>query len=387
MTVLGLVLAAPAVVAAKSAPTRGTPSDSPFAGSAQWIWYVSKSGGNAVAIAKKAKKYGIGAVFVKSGDGATYWNQFDQIVGPLKEQGIKVCAWQFVYGRSPSSEARIAIRAIQAGADCFIVDAESTYEGGHYKAARAYMKKIRLAIGPHYPIGLSSFPYVDYHPSFPYSAFFEPPYGAQFNVPQVYWRAIGTSTTKAMNHTYFWNNLYTMPIAPAAGTWLGETKKEIRNFRRLATLNGSPGVSYWDWQETKSWQWPAFSSPLDPSLSDSILPLQYPKLGQGSRGDPVVWVQVQLNEWGYFVKRTGYFKQQTLAAVQDFQAARGLPVTGKLDTATWTELLKPPTEAAGKRGSGGVGGRAAAASDSGFTSEPRSAKLPALGYEIPRHKK
>ena len=366
--------------------TAGTPPDSPFTGTGQWIWYVSRSGSDAAAIASKAKAHGITTVFVKSGDGGTYWPQFDQIVGPLKAQGIKVCAWQFVYARRPRRQAKIAIRAIRSGADCFVVDAESSFEGGHYAAARAYMKKIRLVVGLSYPIGLSSFPYVDYHPSFPYSAFFEPPYGAQFNLPQVYWRAIGTPVTTAMDHTYLWNNIYATPIAPTAGTWLGESKTELKDFRQDAVLNGSPGVSYWNWQETRPWQWSAFSAPLDPSLSQNVLPVKYPKLAVGSKGDAVVWAQTQLNEWGYLVRSSGYFRQATADAVRGFQTDHNLPITGELDATTWAELLKPPTQASAHRphGGGGVVGNKASVTARALRSEPASSRLPALDYEVPQ---
>lgn len=322
-------------------PGQGSP-DNPFATEAQWVWMVSKVGGTASKIASKAHKYGFNTVFVKSGDGTTYWKQFDQVLPGLKEAGLTVCAWQFVYGKRYKGEARIAARAIKSGADCFIVDAESHFERrGGYRAARGYMKLLRQEVGPSYPIGLSSFPYVHFHPSFPYSAFLEPPYGAQFNMPQVYWRAIGTRVSTAMRTTFLWNSIYGAKLAPTAGVWLRESRGELTAFRRLATEYGSIGTSYWSMQHTFRWQWPILANPLD---DIGIVPREarYPILKIGSKGDPVYWLQGQLRKWGQMIKRSGYFKKNTQEAVKSFQESHGLEVTGETDKATWEQLLQPP---------------------------------------------
>ncbi len=321
------------------------PDDSPFEAEAQWVWMVSKAGGSAKRIAEKAKRFGFDTVFVKSGDGTTYWKQFDKVLPGLKKAGMKVCAWQFVYGRRYLREARVAARAIKKGADCFIVNAEIHFERrGKYKAARRYMKSLRKRVGPSFPIGLSSFPYVNYHRSFPYSAFLEPPYGAQFNLPQVYWRAIGTKVSRAMSTTFKWNSIYDAKIAPTAGLWLKESRGELKAFRRLSAEYGAIGTSYWSMQHAFRWQWSVLANPLDESLFVPKEP-RYPKLKKGSKGDPVYWLQGQLREWGHEVKRTGYFKNKTLEAVMTFQEAHGLESTGEMDRQTWELLLQPPDTA------------------------------------------
>jgi hypothetical protein len=50
-------------------------------------------------------------------------------------------------------------------------------------------------VGDAYPLALSSFPYVDYHPAFPYSVFLGQG-GAQSNVPQLYWYAMQHAGTR-----------------------------------------------------------------------------------------------------------------------------------------------------------------------------------------------
>ncbi len=158
---------------------------------------------------------------MKSSDGSSnYWSQFSpELVAAMHANGLKVCAWQFVYGTNPVGEAELGARAVAAGADCLVIDAEGEYEG-HYASAQKYIETLRAKIGPAYPVGLASFPYVDYHESFPYSVFLGAN-GAQFNAPQMYWKDIGTSVASVYAHTYEQNLIYGRPIAP-----LGQTYRE-----------------------------------------------------------------------------------------------------------------------------------------------------------------
>src|SRR3954470_13727211 len=81
----------------------------PLAGNGMWIWYLSHSShGKIGAIAKKAKANGIQTVLIKSGDGTGYWSQFSpSVVSRLHARGLRVCAWQFIYGRKPGKEAKV----------------------------------------------------------------------------------------------------------------------------------------------------------------------------------------------------------------------------------------------------------------------------------------
>ncbi|HWN73409.1 MAG TPA: hypothetical protein VNN15_06345, partial [Solirubrobacterales bacterium] len=173
--------------------TGGNVSNTAFDRQGMWVWYVSHSeGGSIGAIVARAKANDIGTVYVKAADGGGAWSQFSRgLVQALHRAGLDVCAWQFVYGDSPVAEARVAAAAVAKGADCFVIDAEADYEG-KYAAADRYVRTLRARIGATFPVALAGFPYVDYHPSFPYSVFFGPG-GAQFNQPQMYWKTIGTS--------------------------------------------------------------------------------------------------------------------------------------------------------------------------------------------------
>src|SRR5947207_14466814 len=118
------------------------------------------------------------------------------------------------------------------------------YEG-RYSQARTYMRKLRKAAGKKYPIGLSSFPYADFHPSFPYSVFLGPG-GAQFNVPQVYWKEIGGGVDTVLAHSYRWNRLYGRAIYPMWQLYqtvnASASRSEIIPCRKYARATAARGV-------------------------------------------------------------------------------------------------------------------------------------------------
>ncbi len=314
------------------------PAGSPFQGLGQWIWYVSKSdGGSLDAIAARAHAAGVTTVFVKSSDGSTnFWSQFTpELVAGLHQRGLHVCAWQYVYGTHPAGEAQLGARAA-ALADCLVIDAEAEYEG-KYSSAQTYIQTLRAAIGPTYPVGLASFPYVDRHKSLPYSVFLGP-VGAQFNLPQIYWHEIGVSPDVAMAHTYHENRVYGRPIMPLGETYGGTPPADIFRFRQLAAAYGASGLSFWDWQETTANGWTALGAPLS-APAKAAVDGTVPVFSQGGTGDQVVWMQEHLAAAEPQTPTTGILDAVTAAALTAFQAAHGLPPSGTTDAATWTALL------------------------------------------------
>ena len=379
-------------------PSGGSPPPGPsaFDGSGMWIWYLSKSeGGDPAAIAAQAGAHGVRTVFVKSADGANVWSQFSATaVAALKATGLRVCGWQFVYGRDPIGEALAAAAAKDAGADCFVIDAESAYQG-RYAQAQRYVAKLRELVGPDYPIGLTSFPYVDYHPGLPYSVFMAPG-AATFNLPQVYWKTIGDTVDESLAHTYEWNLPYETAIFPLGQTYDGPKAADVRRFNQLSTAYGARGVSWWVWQFASDSDWNALGAPVA-SLArpDTLWPTLTAGSGGkvGSRGDLVVWVQQHLLGAGQTVGVDGAFGGGTARAVRAFQTSNNLPVTGQVDAETWPVLLKTAPAAvdwvakakASARGARAAGARAAQA-EGGLPADPNgpaSAALPAKRYEIP----
>ncbi len=362
-----------------SSQTSADPAKNPLGGDGMWIWYLSRSShGKLGSIAKKAKAHGIDTVLIKSGDGTGYWSQFSSgVVNGLHARGLNVCAWQFIYGRKPGKEARVGAAAVDRGADCLVLDVEGQYEG-KYPQASYFMSSLRSLIGADYPVALASFPYVDYHPALPFSVFLGPG-GAQYNLPQLYWKDIGTTVDTGYTHTWVWNRIYQRPILPLGQVYNNPKPGQIKRFRALAMAHGFEGVSWWSWQSARKRQWKAVSAPVGPA---AVTPYpSYPFLRLGSKGDFVAWAQQLLAGGGYTVPISGYFQSSTQLALYAFQSDHGLPVTGNLDVPTWSLLVqnralpvrwtKRGAVAAGSSGGGVV------------LPSPKSAKLPAVRDEIP----
>jgi hypothetical protein len=307
-------------------------------------------------------------------------------VSALHGAGIKVCAWQYVYGNNPVGEANVGAAAVNAGADCLMIDAEAEYEGKYVQAQR-YIKKLRQLIGPSYPVALAGFPYVDYHPSFPYSVFLGPG-GAQNNTPQMYWPDIQVSPDTVYSHTYEFNLPYGRPIEPLGETSGNPPPGQIARFRQLSRAYGAPNVSWWDWQETSSRDWGAVAQPLG-NLSGSKPNRQMPALSVKARhgifsGDLVVWAQEHLVKAGARIPIDGGYGPRTQAAVESFQTAHGLSPSGVMDAATWQALLRyPPVSVTWTPK--GAHASAAAGHGSLVLPPPGSSKLRTRHYEIPPH--
>jgi hypothetical protein len=333
----------------------GAVSGTAFDGQGMWIWYLSQSnGGNIASLVAQAHAAGVTTVFVKSSDGSSnYWSQFSpQLVGELHANGLKACAWQYVYGTNPAGEANLGAQAVASGADCLVIDAEAEYEG-RYAAAQTYLTDLRAKIGPAYPLGLASFPYVSYHESFPYSVFLGPT-GAQYNAPQMYWKDIEVSVDTVYANTYIANRMYGRPIFPLGQTYGGVSSSDELRFREEAVDYGATGLSFWDWQETPASGWRTLAAPLAPLTS--VTPnASYPELGSGAKGDQVLWMQEHLASAIPAQETTGNFGSQTATDLREFQTAHGIAPSGRTDAATWAALLALPSVAVNWTGGGPSG--------------------------------
>lgn len=341
LAALALAAVAALVVPAQSgaAGAKRAKVHAAFATQAMWIWQLPRTeGGSLDRIVARAKAGGIGAVYIKSADAGNRWSQFSPAaVARLKAAGLKVCAWQFVYGSRPTAEAIAGAASKAAGADCLIIDAESAYKG-RYKAATTYMRELRKRVGNSFPLGFTSFPYVSFHTTVPYSVFLGAR-GAQVNMPQVYWRDIGTTVTTAMTRTWRENRIYGRPIAPIGQTYQQAPVADIARFRAFAKAWEAPGYSWWEWSTTSSRQWAALAKKSVPKVTPGDP--GWPALGYGAKGDPVRQGQRLLIAAGYrTVKANGAFGSVTAAAVRSFQGSKGIPVTGVLDGSTWPGLMK-----------------------------------------------
>lgn len=313
-------------------------TDNPFAGQGMWIWQLPKAaGGDPVGIAAQAQAAGVDTLIIKAAQGPTRWTQFSpDLVSTLQAEGFTVCAYQRLEGKRMVAQAAAAAAAVEAGADCFVIDAEAELEG-RYPQARQYVAALRERIGDDFPVGFTSFPYADYHPLLPYSVFLGPG-GATVNLPQIYWKDIGDSPSAAFAHTVAANRLYGTPLAPVGQLYAKPSSRDVLTFRRLALAYGVQGTSWWSWDSAVSSGWRAITrAVVAPALPASVP--AYPTVRPGARSDYVVWAKDHLRALRYSVTRDTRFDARTARAVRAFQADNGLPVTGVLDNDTWSALL------------------------------------------------
>jgi hypothetical protein len=327
------VVAAPTTIPA--------PAGSPFGNRGMWIWELpATDGGDLSKVIAQAKAYGIGTVYVKSGDGNAMWSQFNPtLVDELHAAGLHVCAWQYVYGYHPVAEANVGLEAVRDGAECLVIDAETQYQR-KYAQAQQYMGTLRGKLGSNYPIALAGFPYVDYHPTFPYSVFLGKN-GAQYNLPQMYWQDIGTTVDKVYAHTFAFNELYQRPIFPLGQLYDRPSVSAVKRFRSVGLAYKATGVSWWDWQSAGNSQFSAIAAPAGP-IKGYVPNTTVAAVAKGAVGDLVVLAQEHLWNTRERVTIDGGFGANTQKAIRAFQANNGLPVSGVITPQTWNDLLKVP---------------------------------------------
>jgi len=201
---------------------------------------------------------------------------------------------------------------------------------------------LRGAIGPVFPVGLTSFPYVDFHPRLPYSVFLAPG-AAQANLPQVYWKAIGGSVDAVSARTWAHNRVYGAPLAPLGQTYQSPRPDELQRFRQVWASYGAGGLSWWSWQATPAATWATLAAPAP---VPALLPDPgWPALALKAKGDEVIWLQQHLASFLPTTPIDGTFAASTQQALIALQAARGLPPTGETDPVTWQAVLALPITA------------------------------------------
>jgi hypothetical protein len=228
-----------------------------------YIWKIPDcERGNAGAIAALAASAGLTHVLIKITDGLYSYNYDYQrkidLVPPvrdaLKARGIDVWGWQYIYGRDPAGEARIAVQRMQElGLDGFVINAEVEYkEPGKRAAATTYMRALRNGL-PNTPLALSSYRYPTYHPQLPWREFLE---RCDWNMPQVYWVLAsnpGAQLARCLNE--FQNITPYRPIFPTGAAfaehgWRPEAD-QIEAFMNAARDLNLTGVNFWSWDNCR----------------------------------------------------------------------------------------------------------------------------------------
>jgi hypothetical protein len=139
-----------------------------------WIWRIAQClDGDIDAIIAQCKKYDISYLLIKNGDGINIWTQLSkELVRKFQDNGIKVYAWGYVYGRDPIGEANVAIQNLELGIDGYVFDTATDYQEvpDNSQAAQAMLMAIR-AKHPHAFLAYSCLAIIDLHTRFPYVTF------------------------------------------------------------------------------------------------------------------------------------------------------------------------------------------------------------------------
>lgn len=228
-------------------------------GKGYYLWQVKNcEKGDAEAIVQTALSAGLTHVLVKVSDGIYPYN-YDwktktdaakPVVTALKEAGLVVWGWGFVYGEQAAEEANIAIRRIkELELDGFAIDAEGDYEDPtKKKAAAVYMNELRKQCKD-LPIALSSYRFPSYHPRLPWKEFLGK---CDFNMPQVYWMKShnpGEQLRRTIRE--FQEIVPFRPIIPTGSAFSERgwtpTAAEVLEFLQTAQSLNLSAANFWSW--------------------------------------------------------------------------------------------------------------------------------------------
>ena len=164
----------------------------------------------------RARVRGVDTVYIKAGDGADNWSQFTPalVADAASARGLHVCAWQYVYGNDPVGEAA---RRCGRGRRWRRVpgDRRRGRIRGQLRRRRGRTSPgCARAVGDDLPARARRVSPTSTTTRRTPTRSSSAPGGAEFNLPQVYWKAIGDSVDRAIATTYTYNRVYGRPISP-----------------------------------------------------------------------------------------------------------------------------------------------------------------------------
>lgn len=253
-----------------------------------FIWRVAAIyAGNITRIADEAVRAGFSHVLVKIADGKYKYNVASgrdlgaELIAALRQRGVQVWGWQYVYGANPTLEADVAANLIQsldlAG---FVVNAEGQFKArGMDKVAEQYMQRLRKK-HPKLPIALSSYRYPTAHYQFPFDAFLK---HCDFSMPQVYWQGSTNSAQQLRKSVSEYAVLrHKRPVFPTAaaygfGNWIA-TPDQIKAVVAEAKTLGLPGINFWEWAASLQGDGKLWKTVQELSWSTATLPEPQPTI-------------------------------------------------------------------------------------------------------------
>ncbi len=230
-----------------------------------FTWKISKcDNGNPIAIASAAKIAGLTHLVVKVADGVDDYNgDWDRnnidmntaLFQALRDQGIQVWGYHFIYGKNPVGEANASIRRIRKfNLDLFAIDAEGEFDKpGMNGAAAQYMSTLRASINT-IPIAICSYRYPSKHQDFPWKEFVSK---CDIAMPQVYWKSNHNAgqqlTWTRQEYQKTAPGLVFFPVGAAfiEGGWQ-PTTGDVQDFLTTAQNMNLGGIDFWEWSDARS---------------------------------------------------------------------------------------------------------------------------------------
>ena len=318
-------------------------------GKGMWIYIDQRAeGGNPDAIVARAKATGLTHLYVRTGTlkegfmGAPF---LDALLPKAHAAGIRVYAWDFPYLNDAASDVNRAVAAINHRTpdghrvDGYVADIELRSMGVNVnpQTATTFGSLLRKAVGPNFPLiacvprpspALITYPFAEVVASFDAVA------------PMVYW--MGRDPAADIAGAIRDLAPLGKPIIPVGQAYDGFTeggppgvppRDQLLKFMESAEQHGAIGVSWWSWQHADQQAWDAIRD-----APQFTLPV-----GEGSTFTvgQVRSYQMLLHTLGFPMPITALWDEATVAAVQAYQRAARLPVTGVIDEATRTVLLSP----------------------------------------------
>lgn len=275
-----------------------------------YMWnIVNCAGGNPALIVELAKDAGLAHVSIKGQDGIAAFTKNNQqermaeLVPGLKEAGIEVWIWGYLYGnrwyRSDGAQREAAATLEQLDRwkpKGFHIDAENEYQG-QPAAADTWLNGV-TAGAPGVALGLSSYRFPRYFPTFPWQQFAR---RCTHHYPQLYWEQAHNPGAQLRASALELKAIRNLPIVPVGsayqrGSW-APTVADLQEFHNTAKELEMPGISFWSWehaQQRADWwdtiaemSWPAPAPDPEPepgalTLEERIARLEDKVFGPGA---------------------------------------------------------------------------------------------------------
>jgi hypothetical protein len=255
-----------------------------------YIWNLHRIlGGDPVEQVKTLKAAGFNHVAIKIVAGITSfpynWQEErsrklnQAFIDECNRNGIEVWGWGYTYGiwgtykqgrREAESTARIFSK--YEGLAGYIIDAEHQYKKDGARAeAWIYSTTLRTLL-PNVSIGLSSYRYPSYHPTFPWVQFL---HICDFHYQQLYWLGSNNPRYQLMKSMTELKAKKDIPFIPAGSAYSEHgytvTPEQIREFYDAVREFDLPGYSFWSFEHAlrvPTWWAEIVSQELDPGPND-----------------------------------------------------------------------------------------------------------------------